>query len=264
MVDDILLTPEEQDERAKQWLKDNGMALILGVVLGLGAVFGYQTYQTKIRTDAEQASFLYNQVLESVRSSELADISDVVTTLKNDYAGSPYAAKATLLRAKQLAVSNLDQAAEELRWVADGAKDIGIRHTARIRLAKVLLADGKIEAAKAVAEQKPYEGFESNYAEILGDIAAREQEFEKAREQYETAITALSPADRGYSAILELKLNRLPVATESESSVENTVVTEEDVSSSESAADSSEAENVSSSESAADSSEAENVSTGTE
>lgn len=210
MVDDILLTPEEQDERAKQWLKDNGLALILGVALGLGAVFGYQTYQTKIKTDAEQASLLYSQALSAIQSSELADISDAVNTLKNDYANSPYAAKAVLLRAKQLAVSDLEGAAAELQWVAEGAEDIGVRHTARIRLAKVLLAAGKPDEAKAVAEQKPYDGFDSNYAEILGDIAASKQDFETARAQYETAITTLGPADRGYAGILELKLNRLP------------------------------------------------------
>ena len=41
MADDIFLTPEEQDERARQWLKDNGPALIVGVVLGIGAIFGW-------------------------------------------------------------------------------------------------------------------------------------------------------------------------------------------------------------------------------
>lgn len=213
MVDDILLTPEEQDERAKQWLKDNGLALILGVVLGLGAVFGYQGYQAKIKSNAEQASLLYSQVLEAVQTSELADISSAVQSLKQDYAGTPYAAKAVLLRAKQLAVSDLEQAATELQWVVEGAEDTGLRHTARIRLAKVLLAQDKLAQAKAVAQQQPYQGFDSNYEEILGDIAVREQEFEQARNHYQAALDSLGAADRNYSAILQLKINRLPVVT---------------------------------------------------
>lgn len=234
MVDDILLTPEEQDERAKQWLKDNGLALILGVVLGLGAVFGYQTYQTKIKTDAEQASLLFSQALSAIQSSELADISGTVETLKNEYASSPYAAKAVLLRAKQLAVSDLEGAAAELRWVAEGVEDVGLRHTARIRLAKVLLAAGKPDEAKSVAEQKPYNGFDSSYGEILGDIAVNKQDFSEARTQYESAIATLSPADRGYAPILELKLNRLPASvtesTVSDQEESNAVVDEEDTS----------------------------------
>ena len=75
MADDILLTPEEQDERARQWLKDNGMALVLGIGLGLGAVFGYQQWQAKLIRDAEAASQLYNTALTTFQSSELGDIS---------------------------------------------------------------------------------------------------------------------------------------------------------------------------------------------
>ena len=51
MADDILLTPEEQDERAKQWLKDNGLAIFIGVAIGLGAVIGYNGYQEKKKNE---------------------------------------------------------------------------------------------------------------------------------------------------------------------------------------------------------------------
>ncbi|MEM7357843.1 MAG: tetratricopeptide repeat protein [Pseudomonadota bacterium] len=213
MVDDILLTPEEQDERAKKWLKDNGPALVIGIVLGLGAVFGYNTYQDKLKSDAEAASALYDRVIELVRGSEMADISSQVETLKQDFSGSSYAAKAALLRARQLSVSDLDAALEELRWAESNSDEYGIKHTSRIRQAKVLIAQDKLDAAKSIASQTPYEGFASMYHELLGDIARKQGEFEVANSNYQTAIDELDVSEAGYRAVLTLKKDRLPVTS---------------------------------------------------
>ncbi len=211
MADDIFLTPEEQDERAKQWLKDNGMALVVGVALGLGAVFGYNQYQARQITNAEQASALYTEASTRFQQSELADISQPLERLKSDFSHTPYAAKAVLLRAKQLSVSDLSAAVPELQWVVDNAKETGLKHTALIRLAKVYLALGDLDKAHSTASGKSSQGFDSHYLEILGDIAVRRDEIDAARQHYQGAIDALAPADRGYSRILTLKMNRLPI-----------------------------------------------------
>ncbi len=216
MAEDILLTPEEQDERARQWLKDNGLALLLGVGLGLGAVFGYQSWQTKLQTDAEAASALFNQVLSSVQLSELADIEAKVNQIKTDYPSSPYAVKASLLHSRQLSVSDLAAAEEELQWAVGNAKESGLLHTAKIRQAKVLVALGKLAEAKVLANQAEQGGFASNYAEILGDIAVLEKDISTARTQYEAAIESLPQQELGYASILNLKLNRLPFDSSAE------------------------------------------------
>lgn len=212
MADDILLTQEEQDERAKQWLKDNGMALAVGIVLGLGAVFGFNQYKANLLAKSELASQLYDQLTTQYTQSELADISQTVATLKNEHADSSYAAKAVLLRAKQLSLSDLPKAAEELQWVADNASEAGLRHAARIRLAKAKVAMGELSEASQIASQLPYEGFDSYYYEILADIAALEDDPQVAREYYQQAIDSLDAGSAGYSAILKLKMTKLPAA----------------------------------------------------
>jgi len=212
MADDIFLTPEEQDERARKWLKDNGPALAIGIALGLGAIFGYEQYKDSVQSEAEQASALYDAALGEVGDSSLSDIDAQVTELKENFSSSSYAAKAVLLKAKKLSISDLDAAYTELQWVVDNAKELGLQHTARIRQAKVKLSQGDLEQAKALASFTPTQGFESNYAEILAEINAREGNHDKARELFQKAIDTLPNSQTNYAQLLTLKLDRLPAS----------------------------------------------------
>ena len=212
MADDIFLTPEEQDERARKWLKDNGPALEIGIALGLGAIFGYEQYKTSVQSNAEQASALYDAALEEVADSSLSDIDAQVTELKENYASSSYASKAVLLKAKKLSISDLDAAYNELQWVVDNSKEVGLQHTARIRQAKIKLSQGDLSAAQALASFTPTQGFESNYAEVLGDVNVRNGDSDGARQQYQKAIDTLPAASQNYAQLLSLKIGRLPAA----------------------------------------------------
>lgn len=211
MADDIFLTPEEQDERARKWLKDNGPALAVGIALGLAAIFGYDQYKNSKVESAEQASALYAVAVTAAGDSDLSDIDAQVNTLKAEYASSSYAAKAALLKAKQLSVSDLDAAFNELQWVIDNAKEVGLQHTARIRQAKIKIAQEDLAMANALASHTPTQGFESNYAELLAEISLKQGDEMSARKYYQSAIDSLPTDQASYSRVLSLKLDRLPV-----------------------------------------------------
>ena len=212
MADDIFLTPEEQDERARKWLKDNGPGLAIGIALGLAAIFGYEQYKDSVQSNAEQASALYQAALTEVSDSSLSDIDAQVKELKENYASSSYAAKAALLKAKKLSISDLDAAYSELQWVIDNAAELGLQHTARIRQAKIKLSQSDLTQARVLASFVPTQGFESNYSEILADINAREGNAEDAREFYQKAIDTLPSSQSSYAQLLSLKIDRLPAA----------------------------------------------------
>ncbi|MFT6032106.1 MAG: putative negative regulator of RcsB-dependent stress response [Arenicella sp.] len=212
MADDIFLTPEEQDERARKWLKDNGPGLAIGIALGLAAIFGYEQYKDSVQSNAEQASALYQAALTEVSDSSLSDIDAQVKELKENYASSSYAAKAALLKAKKLSISDLDAAYSELQWVIDNAAELGLQHTARIRQAKIKLSQSDLTQARVLASFVPTQGFESNYSEILADVNAREGNAEDAREFYQKAIDTLPSSQSSYAQLLSLKIDRLPAA----------------------------------------------------
>lgn len=212
MADDIFLTPEEQDERARKWLKDNGPALAIGIALGLAAIFGYEQYKDSTQSKAEQASALYQTALGEVGDSSLSNIDAQVKELKENYSSSSYAAKAALLNAKKLSISDLDAAYQELQWVVDNAKEAGLQHAARIRQAKIKLSQSDLAKARTLASFTPTQGFESNYAEILAEVSAREGNNQAAREFFQKAIDTLPNAQSSYAQLLTLKMDRLPAA----------------------------------------------------
>jgi predicted negative regulator of RcsB-dependent stress response len=214
MADDIFLTPEEQDERARKWLKDNGPALAIGIALGLAAIFGYEQYKDSVQNKAEQASALYQAALGKVGDSSLSEIDAQVKELKENYSSSSYAAKAVLLNAKKLSISDLDAAYAELSWVVENSKEVGPQHAARIRQAKIRLSQGNLDQAKALASFTPTQGFESNYAELLGEISAREGNSDDARNHFQKAIDTLPRSQSSYAQLLTLKIDRLPQAEE--------------------------------------------------
>lgn len=210
MADDIFLSQEEQDERAKKWLKDNVPALAIGISLGLAAIFGFNQYKANKLAKAEIASGLYSAALDKANESEVFDIDAQLSELKESHAASSYASKVSLLKAKQLSVNDLPAAVKELQWVVDNAPEAGLQHTARIRKAKIQVALGDYEAATKTATQTDAAGFESHYSEVLADISAKQGDFDKAREQYQSAIESLGNASAGYAQILTLKMDRLP------------------------------------------------------
>ena len=230
MADDILLTQEEQDEKAKQWLKDNGLALAIGIALGLGGIFGYNAYKASKQENAEAASNLFSTMMEQVSVSDNIDIDASVNSLKTDYASSSYAAKAALIKASQLAKTDIPAALTEYQWVIDNANELGLRHAASIRKAKLHVSLAEYDQAKKIASQESYKSFASHYKEILGDIAVQQGELDKAYDYYQQATEQLSPSDAAYASILSLKMVPLP-KPEDETIADITAETEEVMSS---------------------------------
>ena len=112
----------------------------------------------------------------------------------------------------RLAVEGGDNAAaaEHLEWVVERADQAEIAAIARLRLARVLLAEGKLDEAQAQLSQVDNPSFASEAEELKGDIHVARNEPVKARAAYEAARIAGGLS--GDNRMLQLKLDNLPPA----------------------------------------------------
>src|ERR1044072_8027193 len=95
----------------------------------------------------------------------------IVDDLNREYSWTPYASLSTLMAAKfQVEANELDKAAASLKSVMETASDDEVSLIARIRLARVLAAQGKYDEALATLKvEKPGE-FDTRLADARGDV----------------------------------------------------------------------------------------------
>ncbi|MFC1680986.1 YfgM family protein [Pseudomonadota bacterium] len=194
---------DEQAERLKEWWKKNGTSIVVGVVVGVGAIAGVNYWRDYTRTQSENASHQFAQMMTATgQEAELAG-----SELMQDYAGTPYAGLAALFLAKEkYAAGESEESAGMLRWALENTTLPGIQHPARLRLARVLLEQGKIEQAEKLVDVENYEGFDSEYRELRGDMAISRGDAQAARTAYEEALQGMTPGSP-YSNLLVMKLD---------------------------------------------------------
>ena len=127
--------------------------------------------------------------------------------LMQDYTSTPYAGLAALYLAKgKYENGNVEEAAGMLRWALENSDQPGIRHPARLRLARILLEQDKVDEAAKLAEVEDHDGFASEYQELRGDIAMSRGDAKAARSAYEEALREMTPGSP-YSTLLTAKLD---------------------------------------------------------
>lgn len=188
---------EEQIEAMKKWWRENGTAIVVGVVVGVGALFGWQGWQKYKISQAESASAIYTNVMNALdagKSDSLQSINASINDLQKDYAGTPYAALASLAGAK-VAIQSDDAATAKsrLQWVIDNAGQPELADVARLRLARIHLTAAEWDAAARLLNRHYPESFSASVNEMLGDMHAAQGKTAEALEAYNRALSAQTP-----------------------------------------------------------------------
>lgn len=170
MVDDYY-NEQEQWERVKQWMRENGLWLLAGVVIGVAALAGWRWWQERMELQAQAASAKYSQVLEAYSRGDRTRGATLADELRKDHGASPYADQGDLLVARSLVETNeLGKATERLKVVMDKASDDQLRLVARLRLARVQLAQGNPDLATATLDGADAGAFAPRFDEVRGDV----------------------------------------------------------------------------------------------
>ncbi|OOG20792.1 hypothetical protein B1C78_16895 [Thioalkalivibrio denitrificans] len=184
-------TDEEKVEAIKRWWKDNGTAVIAGIVLGLAGLFGWRYWVDLTESRAERASDLYFTVQQAARQGDVEGVRSRTGTLTEDYARTPYAAMAALELARLEADrGDLESAETQLRWVVEHSRRAEVEWLARVRLGRVLVATGRADEALPFVEGDAPPGFEALVQELRGDVYRHKGDYARALSAYDQAIGA--------------------------------------------------------------------------
>ena len=97
---DEFLTDEQQADRARQWLRENGVFIAAGVILGLAGLFGWQQWQEYRTTEAGEAASVWEQLIEAIDGQRYNEVTETLQVLESDYPATPYLDQARLAIAR--------------------------------------------------------------------------------------------------------------------------------------------------------------------
>jgi len=205
---EIYSTEEQQAEAIKGFFRDNGVALAVGVVLGLGGLYGWKAYNQHTIDTTEALSDSYTQLVETAGqegSTLLADADEFIKT----NADSSYSVLAAFVTAKEAVEKNeLDKAAEKLTWISVNAKNTEFKALAFTRLARIQVEQKQYDAALSTLGNALPESFKATVEELKGDVYVAKSETDKARSAYQAAVDA---GGLEGNSLLQIKLDNLAV-----------------------------------------------------
>ncbi len=192
-------TEEEQVEALKRWWKDNGTSTLVVVLFAVAAGFGWQGWQARQQAQAEAASTLFQQFLETSGAEaggDAAAAKELATRLASEYDGTAYARFAELHLARlHVAGGDLGAAEAALRTVlAETSPKADLHRVAKLRLGRVLAASGDTDDALALLASDANNPYAGAYALARGDVLFAAGREDEAGAAYREAQSLADPA----------------------------------------------------------------------
>jgi predicted negative regulator of RcsB-dependent stress response len=201
-----LLDEHEQSERVRAWVRDNGAAIIGGIAIGLGLLFGWQWWQQAQMERKLNAATQFDAMRDAVERDDRPAADAIAESLLKDYGKTAYAAFA-LLQQGDLQVAAGDDAAarDTLERAITLTREPAIADLARLRLARVLLslddAAGALQRLDAIGADR----YVAAAAEVRGDALRALGRIDEARAAYQRAAEEMDPFSPG-RRLVEMKL----------------------------------------------------------
>jgi predicted negative regulator of RcsB-dependent stress response len=200
---------EEQVEALKKWWNENGRSIIVGIVLGLGAVFGWQAWSQHQDQTATQASISYERMALAIKAGSVESMLKQGEKIIAEWPDSSYAVFASLDMAKvKLEQGDSSGAKIHYQWVLANADDSSLKQLARLRAARILLSENDIDGAQAMVAKADNDSFAGEFAALRGDIALARKDYAAARTAYLEALDN----EAGNRRIIQMKLDDMATA----------------------------------------------------
>ena len=206
---EIYSTEEQQAEAIKSFFRDNGPALVIGVVLGLGGLYGWKAYNQNQVTTAEATSDAYTQLVQADAEQKTNVLAGADEFIKN-HQDSSYAVLAAFVAAKEaVEKSDFTVAKNQLSWIITNSKNAELTAIATTRIARIELELKEYDAALKTLTATMPEAFKAAVAELKGDVYLAQGDKDQARAAYQSAADAGGLTN---NTTLQMKLDDLAAA----------------------------------------------------
>lgn len=220
MVDEYL-SEREQADQLRHWLRENWIWLVAGVALTLGGYYGLRWWESREASRSLEASQRLAAMLDALGKNQRAEGMRIGGEVTGEYADTPYADQAALVLARvDVDSGDLASAEGRLARMAAEADDPDLRLVARLRLARVQLAQGRYDAALASLDAVTEPSIEARVMDLRGDVKVAQGDKSAALEAWRKAqaAAAASPDSQRLidAELLQLKIDELSAAEAAE------------------------------------------------
>lgn len=184
---EIYSSEEQQVDAIKRFLKDYGVVIVIGAVVGLGALYAWSHYSNSKIDNAELASEAYESLISQPES--VAALSGDITKYDKEHSQKGYQAMLELMLAKNAAeAKDYPKAEQALNRVITANADEEMTILATMRLARVQAAQGQFDKAIATLDSVTAKAFLAKKDELKGDFLVRLGKDDEAKDAYQSAM----------------------------------------------------------------------------
>lgn len=197
---------EQEINQLKDWWKENGKAIIVAFVLGVGGMFGWRYWQVYQTNQIIEASAGYEALVYGAEQNSAAQKVKLTEFVQTNSKTS-YAVFALLNEAKN-AVARQDfiAASTALEQALAQSQDEILTSLAAVRLSAVQFQSGQLDNALSTLNQVKSASFNARKALLSGDIQLAKGDQAAAKSSFEQALQNGSPLERQAA---QMKLNNL-------------------------------------------------------
>lgn len=186
------VTEKEQLEMFRKWWnnwgKYVGLAILIGLIVGLGWRYWSKTQTRK----SQNASMIYTSMSNAHLSKNAKLTQEMAALLIKKYKKTPYAAFAAMLEAKQALQKKQDTLAiKKLQWVLTHNKIALLKQLARLRIARIQLAQKQPKTALLTLKTMEDVAFKPMVEYVQSAAYTQLGNAKKARQLLESAKSGL-------------------------------------------------------------------------
>ena len=212
MAKHLDLEEQEQLDQLRHFWNTWGNLITWVLIAVLGAYAAWTGWQYWERRQSAAASVLYDEMSRSVQAGDVARVERTLSDMKDKFGNTAYAAQSGLMAAKMLQDKGKPaEAKAALTWVADKAPNDGLKSSARLRLASLLVADKAYDDAIKLLSGSFPASFVPLAADRRGDVLLLQGKRDEAATEYGKAYQGLTADTGDYRRLVGMKLNSLGI-----------------------------------------------------